>query len=428
MAEKNGNIVFRVMPGSPADKAGVMPGDIITAVNRRKIHDSIDLMFYADTPEVTVSIKRKDKVIRTRILREEGEALGIELKPFRIKRCKNRCQFCFVNQLPKGLRRNLYVKDEDFRMSFLYGNYVTLTNLTPADKKRIIEQRLSPLYVSVHSTNRAVRNRLLGNNNAVDIMRELGWFAKNRIRLHTQIVLCPGINDGDELRRTIQDLHKFYPYISSIAVVPVGLTRYSKRMIQKVDKSKALETIDIIAEFQKRFLKKYGDAFVHGADELYIKAGKRFPPLKNYGELPQIENGVGMVPYFVSRARKLPLMTNPSERRFLTVTGTSFYDFLKQFIDRLKAAANIELVPVENRFFGDSITVTGLLTGRDIIMEVSDIVSDYDVLLLPDVVLRDGGDLFLDGLRVKDLEELLDIKVMVIESTPEGLTRAMEER
>ncbi|NOX21089.1 MAG: PDZ domain-containing protein, partial [Nitrospirae bacterium] len=187
MPSTNGNIVEAVEPGSPSDRAGIKPGDIIHSINRHRIHDSLDLMFYANEPLLKLTIERAGKRMKIEVERSLEEPLGLQLKPFKIKTCRNRCIFCFVSQLPKGLRRSLYIKDEDFRMSFLYGNYITLTNLTAADKKRIINQRLSPLYISVHSTNREIRNKLLGNKNASDIIKELSWLAKNRIRFHTQI-------------------------------------------------------------------------------------------------------------------------------------------------------------------------------------------------------------------------------------------------
>lgn len=422
-----GNIVGTARPDSPAERAGIRPGDMLLTVNRKRIHDSIDLVFYTDSLDLNISVKRKDRIIRTRISREEGEDLGIELRPFRIKTCRNRCIFCFVSQLPKGLRRSLYIKDEDFRMSFLYGSYITLSNLTPAEKKRIIEQRLSPLYISVHSTDRETRNALLGNNNAADIMKELKWFAKNRIRIHVQIVLCPGYNDGDKLMSTINDLHKFYPYVSSIAVVPVGLTRHRKSTLKPVGKDEALETVSIISDFQKRFMKKHGDALVYGSDELYIRAEKKFPSLKYYGEFPQIENGVGMVALFLNKAARIKSLKRPSGQRFLTVTGVSFYPFLRRFVERLNNQVGIDVIPVENRFFGETVTVAGLLTGRDIIQSVADISSKYDVLLLPDVIFRDGQDVLLDDITVEELERILRIKVSVIDPTPRGLTNALEE-
>jgi putative radical SAM enzyme (TIGR03279 family) len=344
--------------------------------------------------------------------------------------CKNNCIFCFVKQLPKGLRKTLYIKDEDYRLSFLYGNYITLSNLSKEDKSRIIEQRLSPLYISVHTTNRTLRNRLLGNAKAPDILKELKSFSDKKIRFNIQIVLCPDYNDGKELERTLGDLYKFYPYVLSIAVVPVGLTMYKKHNIRPVEKADAEHAIKIIETYQKRFKKKYGNPVVYGADELYLKSGIPFPPLKEYGSLHQIENGVGMIPLFINQAKKIKLpKTLQRKKKFLTFTGQSFYPFLKTFIARLTEKENlniIDVVPVENRFFGLSITVTGLLTGRDIIKTLLDRIEGHEMILLPDVVLNEENRL-LDNITLNDIEEALGIPARKIKSTPEGLIKGITE-
>lgn len=455
MHKNHGAEIELVKPGSPAYTAGIAPGDVITSINGHGVQDTIDFMFYANEDELNISLRRKDKKLSFKILKKEGQDIGIEIKPFRIKTCTNRCIFCFVNQLPKGLRRTLYIKDEDYRMSFLYGNYVTLTNLTPQDRKRIIEQRLSPIYISVHSTNRAVRNMILGNSKASDVLKEINFFKENRIRMHCQVVLCPGINDGRELQHTIRGLYGFYPYVLSIAIVPVGLTahRRTESNLRPVTKDDAVHTIELIDSFQKRFKKKHGDSIIYGADELYIKAGAEFPPLREYGDLPQLENGVGMVPLFLSQARslttkrlqdrdRLPGKADLSKKRFITFTGLSFYPYLKKLTDRLieKEGINITPVAVENNFFGKSVTVTGLLTGRDVIktfLDRADIhsietskrsqaPSQKPVLLIPDIVLRAADKVFLDNLSIKDIEDALSIDVRVVDPTPAGLFEGIE--
>ncbi|RPI38405.1 MAG: DUF512 domain-containing protein, partial [Nitrospiraceae bacterium] len=348
---------------------------------------------------------------------------GITVRPFKIKTCRNNCIFCFVKQLPKGLRKSLYIKDEDYRLSFLYGNYMTLSNITPEDKKRIIEQRLSPLYISVHTTNRTLRNRMLGNPKAQDIMKELKFFSDNKIRMHIQIVFCPGFNDGRELQNTIKDIYKFYPYVSSIAVVPVGLTRHRKLALQPVAKDEALASIEIVESFQKRFRKKHGEQIVYCSDEMYIKAEKTFPPLTEYGALPQIENGVGMVPLFINQARKVRIPKGlPHKKKFLTFTGKSFYPYLMKFIKRLTEHdnVNITVIPIENEFFGGSVTVTGLLTGRDIIKALHDNTDSYEILIVPDVVLKEGDNVLLDEVSLTDIEEATGLKTAVTDGTPQG--------
>lgn len=422
----NGNIVDYVIEGSPADRAGIRSGDVILSINRKKIRDMIDLMYYSDEGVLDIRVRRKKRVQKISVRKEEMQDLGIVLRPFKIKRCKNRCIFCFVNQLPKGLRKTLYIKDEDYRMSFLFGNYITLSNLTDEDRKRIVQQRLSPLYISVHSTDHRVRTELLRNKNLTDIMDELKWLTDNRIRIHAQVVLCPGYNDGDNLINTIKDLHRFYPYVMSVAVVPVGLTRFVKTDIRGLNRDDALRAVKIVNGFQRRFFKRYGDAFVHGADELYIKAERRFPPLKYYGDFPQIENGVGMVPLFLHKAKNVSPPRLRRRARFVTFTATSFYPFLKGFIERLKETVTIDLIEVKNNFFGEEVTVAGLLTGRDIIRSMVDIASGYDFILMPDVVLRETGDLLLDDVSVEDIEHILGRPVRVFDSTPDGLLNTLE--
>jgi len=421
--------IEKIEPKSIAEREGLLTDDVLLSINGHRLSDSIDFMFYKNEPELNIVVLRKGKKISVKLIPGEAEEIGITMKPFKIKRCTNNCMFCFVLQLPKGLRKSLYIKDEDYRMSFLYGNYITLTNLSVQDKKRIAQQRLSPLYISVHSTNKSVRNTLLGNPRAADVLKELKFFKENKIRMHTQIVMCPGYNDDKELQKTIRDLYGFYPYVSSIAVVPVGLTMHRKHVIKPVEKDDAIKAIEIIDSFQKRFRKKHGDPVVYGADELYIKAGLNFPSLKEYGELPQIENGVGMVSLFMSRAKKVKIPQSISrKKRYLTFTGESFYPYLKKVADRFFERENINLnvVPVDNTFFGRSITVTGLLTGRDVVRALSDKAEGYECLLVPDTVLREGEDVFLDDISKRDIERALGIKVKVIESTPEGIIKGME--
>jgi putative radical SAM enzyme (TIGR03279 family) len=253
-------------------------------------------------------------------------------------------------------------------------------------------------------------------------MKELRFFRDNRIHMHTQIVLCPGYNDGEALKRTIRDLGSLYPYLESVAVVPVGLTAHGKSGLSPVGKEDAVHALEAVDVFQKRFRKKHGDPVVYASDELYIRAGRPLPPIKDYGELPQVENGVGMVAEFMARARRLRPSKPSRALRYLTFTGVSFHPYMKKFMDRLESAGfQIKAVPVENAYFGNSITVTGLLTGRDVIRALSSETRGFDALLIPAVVLRDGGDVFLDDVRVAELERALGLKALVVEPTPEAL-------
>lgn len=429
MRTERGITIETVSKGSSGNKAGLLPGDLLLSVNAHPLRDPIDFMFYGSEDAIEIRLKREGKNMVLTLVRDTND-LGIDFKPFRVMTCKNNCIFCFVKQLPKGLRKTLYVKDEDYRMSFLYGNYITLSNLSKEDKQRIVGQRLSPLYISVHSTDRAIRNRLLGNPKATDIMKELRFLKDNKIRSNVQIVLCPGHNDGKELQNTLSSLYSLYPYVLSIAVVPVGLTIHRKQIVRPVIKEDAINALSIIEAFQKRFTKKHGNPIVYGADELYLKAEQPFPSLSEYGELHQIENGVGMVPLFLSKAKKLKTSRSlQCRKKFLTFTGISFYPFLNKFIENYseKERLSIDVVAVENTFFGSQVTVAGLLTGRDVMKTALDCVESHDTILVPDVVL-DDQDRFLDNVTLDDMQEALGIPVKKIASTPEGLIKGISEQ
>ena len=424
MPPKSGIEIEAIQKDSLAEQAGLQPGDLLASINGNKLHDAIDLMFHRDLDTLGLEFYRSGQKHKITLPESEETDLGITVKPFKVKTCKNNCIFCFVKQLPKGLRKSLYLKDEDYRLSFLYGNYITLSNIDSRDKRRIIEQRLSPLYISVHTTNKALRARMLGALKACDIMKELEFFASHKIRMHTQIVLCPGYNDGKELQNTIKDLYKFFPYISSIAVVPVGLTMHRRQQLTPVSKEDALSAIGIVNAFQKRFMKRHGDQVVFCSDEMYIMAGLPFPPLKDYGVLPQLENGVGMVPLFISQSRKTKMPKDiRKDQQIITVTGKSFFPFLKKFTDKLreKESITVDVMPVENHFFGTSVTVTGLLTGRDIIKTLHDNIDNYKMLLIPDTALKEDEDIFLDDVTLKDIEGATGLNVIRTEATPQGL-------
>jgi len=423
MQSNKGITIERVTAGSIAEAAGLRAGDIVCDVNSSPMRDVIDFMFHKDEDELNVGFRRDGTRKKISIFSDSGADLGIAFKPLKVKICKNNCIFCFVKQLPSGLRKSLYIKDEDYRLSFLYGNYTTLSNITAEEKKRIIQQRLSPMYISVHTTNRALRNKMLGNPKATDILKELKFFADHKIRMHIQIVVCPGLNDARELQSTIQDIYRFHPYVSSIAVVPVGLTKHRRMQLAPVTKETAQKSLDIVNAFQKRFRKKHGEAIVYCADEMYIKADAPFPSVQEYGELPQLENGVGMVPLFISQSRKLKIpRTISTSSRVLTFTGTSFYPYLKKFIGRLseKEHLPVDLIAVKNSFFGETVTVAGLLTGRDVISALHDNTDNYQVLAVPEVVLREGATLFLDNVSLLELEEATGLRVVTTDGTPQG--------
>ena len=427
MAGAPGVEIDSVRPGSPLDKAGIRPGDRLVSINGINVRDALDYSFLKDGSALEMEFRDAGCIELTP---PDCEDPGIGLAQFDIKKCGNNCVFCFVSQLPRGLRRSLYIKDEDFRMSFVYGNYITLANLAAEDKKRIVEQRLSPLYISVHSTEKKVRNLLLGNTGAPDVMKDLKFFAKNGIRMHTQIVLCPGYNDKKHLERTLHDLASLYPAIESVAVVPVGLTAHRRKKLNPVQAEDAAEAIAIVDQFHNKYRRETGCGLVYSADELYIKAEKPVPPIEYYDDLPQIENGVGLVASFLDEAKRARSKKitgiRKSGKKYLTFTGVSFYPYLEEYAKKLvKRGHHLTVHAAENTFFGPSVTVTGLLTGRDVISALSGKTAGHDILLVPDCVTREGDGLFLDDMSAKDIERALGIRAVVIESTPKGILKGL---
>ncbi|MCX8026369.1 MAG: DUF512 domain-containing protein [Thermodesulfovibrionales bacterium] len=434
MKNNKGVIIESINRRSMLFELGVRPNDALICIDNKRIRDVLDVMFYsADNPKV-IEINRDSQRISLHIPKESNTNIfsGVNFQPFRIKTCRNNCIFCFVNQMPKGLRKSLYVKDEDYRMSFLYGNYITLSNLTEYDKKRIIQQRISPLYISVHATDTDVRNSILRNKNAPNIMNELKTLVKGKIRMHTQVVVCPDINDGEVLEKTILDLYKLYPYVMSIAVVPVGITAHRKEKLKGFDKERAIQVLSIVNKYHQRFRKKHGEGIVYPADEMFIKAEMPIPPLKYYDDLPQIENGVGMVAQFLHQAKhikykRLTSMINQNNAPHITTfTGTSFLSYLTEFVKNIQSfGINIRAIGIKNSFFGDTVTVTGLLSGRDVIKALEGDIEKNSVLLIPDVCLKEGDKIFIDDVSTDDIEGILNVKTRIIKSNPSGLIKGI---
>ncbi|BBA70492.1 DUF512 domain-containing protein [Geobacter sulfurreducens] len=425
-----GLLIESVIPGSIASELEIEPGDRLVAVNSRPLRDIVDYNFYADGEELLLEIvKPSGEVWEVEVERDDDEPLGLVFAAPEPARCGNRCVFCFVHQLPKGLRRPLYVKDEDYRLSFLYGNYVTLSNIGEEDLQRIIEQRLSPLYISVHATDPTLRERLLGRKGIIPILDIMTRLAEARITMHTQVVLCPGWNDGDALRRTVADLAALYPRVASLAIVPVGLTRHRDRLplLEPVSADYARDFIDEWLPEARRLADAFGEPFLFLADEFFIKAAAAFPPLDFYGDFPQIENGVGMIPLFMDEADRVLRRARRMKPRTLTVvTGHSPYRYLADFLARLSARTGVTFQPVAipNRLFGESVTVTGLVAGRDILSELAGRILGNGVLI-PDVMLKEGEGVFLDDLTIGALEQGLGVPVVVVPSSPAGVVEGI---
>jgi putative radical SAM enzyme (TIGR03279 family) len=426
-----GLLLKNVVPGSIAAEMGLEAGDRLLAVNGHQLRDIIDYSYFtAADEELLLEVAKKDNELwELEIEREAGQSLGLIFSTPQPARCRNNCIFCFVHQLPKGLRKPLYVKDEDYRLSFLNGNYVTLANLKPAELRRIVEQRLSPLFISVHATNPPLRERMLGRQGLPPILEQLGQLADAGIRMHSQVVLCPGINDGHELERTVGDLADLYPALQSLAIVPLGLTRHRKGLpqLRAVDREYAGEFVQTWGARAKKLNRRLGQPFLFLADEFYLKAGLPFPSLKSYGDLPQIENGVGLVPLFLRDAARVLRTCRPiGNFRVTVVTGVSAFAFVAEFLRGLGEKSGLEIITraVENRLFGKSVTVSGLVAGNDILAALQG-VDIGQALLVPDVMIKEGEGLFLDDLSLEELGKSLGCRVILFDATPGGCYRAL---
>lgn len=414
-----------------AGRAGVRPSDRIVAIDGVPVEDIVDFHFLTSEEEFAVDLEDGEGKRRTvTIVRDYGAPLGMTLAPPVPRRCGNRCIFCFVHQLPSGLRPPLYVKDEDYRLSFLYGNYVTLSNLSQRDLERICRLHLSPLYVSVHATDQPTREMLLGRKERRPIAETLSILADAGISFHAQIVLLPGINDGEIFERTIHDLTSLAPATRSIAVVPVGLTDHRRDLppITPVGSEYAASFLAGYEPLRLSINRRFGRGFLAFADEWYLRCDHPFPPVSHYGDFPQIENGVGMIPLFEREARRVIARARPLTHRCVTlVTGVSAGGTISRFAERLAAATgcSIGVAVVENRLFGRYVTVAGLVSGKDILETMRDI-DPGDALIIPDVMLKEGEGLFLDDLTPDDLSRLLGVPVVVVPSTPAGVLAGLK--
>lgn len=410
-----------IQKGSIAYRIGVSPGDELLEIDGHPVRDVIDYRFLSTEDRLQLKLRSPSGRIRTlKVKKQPDQDLGMDFCPIRYRGCRNNCIFCFVHQLPKGLRKQLYFKDEDFRLSFLHGNFITLTNTSREDIERIINQRLSPIYVSVHATHEELRRRILGNPNIPDIMPQIQQLAKGRIEMHMQIVLCPGINDGKHLEKSVRDLSALYPHVRSLALVPVGLTKFRSKLpkIRSVGKAYSQRIIELVDSWQKTFRKELGAGFVYGADEFYTKAEIEIPSRSYYDEFYQIENGVGMLRQFVDdlqTAKKFLPIRLRKDIRITLVTGVSAYKTLKQIVRKHLSTIpglKVQIVRVENDFFGHSVTVTGLLTGRDIIAALRKKRNLGEVIFLPPNCVNDEG-LFLDDLTEYDFAKEFESGVVV---------------
>ncbi|WP_028517326.1 DUF512 domain-containing protein [Ruminococcus flavefaciens] len=408
-----------VMHGSPCDKHGIQGGDTLVRINGHDIKDVLDYMYYAADTDITLEIERDNIPLTIHIIKDEYDDLGLEFETFLMdskQSCSNKCVFCFIDQMPPGMRETLYFKDDDARLSFLQGNYVTLTNMKQEDIDRIIEMKLN-INVSVHTTNPELRVKMMHNRFAGEKLKFIWQLAQSGIKLNCQIVCCPGLNDGDELRRSLTDLGTLMPNITSMAVVPVGVTKFRQGLYPLVgfDKKGAGETIDIIEEFQQIFLKKFGTRTVFPSDEFYLIAERELPPMEAYEDFSQYENGVGMLRSLIDEFEKALEIAEweGGERHVSIATGYSAFGTINMLAKKAEESfpmLKCDVYRIRNDFFGDTITVTGLITAQDLIAQLSG--RDLgDNLLLSQAMIRRDSDVFLDDLTIDDVEKALNVKI-----------------
>lgn len=427
----NNATVKKVTGSSPAEKAGIRSLDNIISIDGAVINDVIDYLYLSSCKKLTVEVKRGDRTISFNITKDEDEPLGIgfDREIFdSMKICQNKCPFCFVDQEPGFMRHTLKIKDDDFRLSFLNGNFISLTNLSGNDWKKIKTYRLSPLYVSVHSTNPEVRSKLFGNRKAGNIIENLKTLSEWNIFCHAQIVICPGINDGKELERTLTELSDFYPKVASIAIVPVGVTKYLQpgSGIRKLKLDEMMCLMKTVKKWQGIFRKRFRDPLVFLSDEFYIKTSTEIPCNVDYAGFPQLENGVGMMRRLITEFNRRKRFFKPvSDKKISIITGVLAYPHIKDMIEDLAALTNLEirLHRVENRFWGQNVDVCGLLTGQDILETLKEEKANKTVLI-PSVCLKDDY-LFLDDLTLKDIQEALNVNVIPFEPTIDALGKVL---
>ncbi len=438
---KKEHIITDILPGSIAEELQLVPGDVLLSINGEIIEDIFDYEFLIRESELLLLVrKQNNEEWELEIEKDEDEDLGICFEAGimdEYRRCSNRCIFCFIDQMPPGMRETLYFKDDDSRLSFLQGNYVTLTNLTDANVDRIIKYRLSPMNISVHTTDPDLRCKMLGNRFAGKSLRIIDRFYEAGIVMNGQIVLCKNYNDKDALKKTLYDLLQYAPIMQSVSVVPVGLTKYRDNLthLEPFNENDAIEVIRLIEEVQQVAYNKCGMHFVHASDEWYILANRDIPDEETYDDYPQLENGVGMIRLFENEFEDvLSILKERLEngrmnsldyhRTVILATGTLFYPFLSDAMQRLNELfpqMDIKVKAITNNFFGKQITVAGLICGNDLITQLQGECNQADGLLIPVNMLRYNEDVFLDDVSIADVEDALQVSVYIVQSNPRSL-------
>ena len=432
---KHEHIVKEIEAGSIAEELGIEPGDKLISINDQEIEDVFDYHFYVNDEELVLLIEKPDgEEWELEIEKDFEEDLGIVFEQGLMdeyRSCRNKCMFCFIDQMPKGMRETLYFKDDDSRLSFLQGNYITLTNMSDHDVDRIVRYHLEPINISFHTTNPELRCKMLNNRFAGEALKKVDKFYEGCIQMNGQIVLCRGINDGEELERSIRDLSNYLPYLQSVSVVPSGLTKYREGLypLEPFTKEDACKVIDTIEKWQKEFFEEYGLHFIHASDEWYILADREVPEEDRYDGYLQLENGVGMIRLLQNEFEEAyeDLEGDDRSREVSLATGGLAYPYLKSMAERIEELypnVKVHVYKIRNDFFGELITVSGLITGQDLIAQLKD-KNLGDVLILPCNMLRDGEEVFLDDITLSDVKDSLQVGVNVVKSSGQALINAI---
>lgn len=420
--------ITSVEPGSPARRARIHKGDTLISINGNAITDVLDYRFYMTDEHLEILLCDQEKKLRTVVVeKDEYDDLGLEFETYLMDRqmgCKNACIFCFVDQTPPGMRKSLYFKDDDTRMSFLFGNYTTLTNLKEGDIQRIIKMHISPINISIQTMNPALRVQMMKNPFAGESLKFVRMLTEGGIKINTQIVLCPGYNDGEQLEYSLSELAKLGPNVQSIAVVPVGLTRYREKLtpLRGFFPQEAVEVVKTMERWGEYFCKEYGTRTAYASDEFYILAGKDFPPYEFYEDFAQLENGVGMMTLmqhdFTQALKEAQLEQSSAAHRCTIATGQLAYPMMQDFAERVQQAfpqVQVQVKKIRNDFWGPTITVAGLITGQDLLAQLEGLDLGSE-LLIPANMLRHEQDRFLDDLTLEQVQETLGVPVLPVEN------------
>ena len=432
--KKTEHVINSVDPGSIAEELELEPGDCLLSIDGHEIEDIFDYEYYVNSESLVMLVRKADGEEWELEIENDYEDLGITFENGLMsdyRSCRNKCIFCFIDQMPPGMRETLYFKDDDSRLSFLQGNYITLTNMDDKDIDRIIRFKLAPINISVHTTNPQLRCRMLNNRFAGESLKKIDRLYEAKTPMNGQIVLCKGVNDGEELDRTIRDLSRYLPYMESVSVVPVGISKFRDGLfpLEPIGRQDAEKTIDLIEKWQKKLYVEHGTHFIHASDEFYILAGRPMPEEERYDGYVQLENGVGMIRLMTEEVRQAleELDGDGREDEVSVATGQLAYPFLNEYAEQIRAkfpGIKVHIYPITNHYFGESITVAGLITGTDLLSQLKG-KNLGSRLLLPACMFRSGEEVFLDDYSRQDLQKALQVTVNIVKSSGQDFVQAV---